>query len=90
MKSDNQSIVENLTSCLKHVYRLTNVILDRYLAQQAKISDWQRLHKVYCHPGISISYFKSINQIIYHPCFMFCIAFYIIDDLFHNLYCRYV
>jgi len=47
LNSDNQSIVENLTSCLKHVYRLTNVILDRYLAQQAKVSDWRRLHKVY-------------------------------------------
>ncbi|XP_072755327.1 mutS protein homolog 5-like isoform X2 [Anoplolepis gracilipes] len=45
LNSDNQSIVENLTSCLKHVYRLTKVILDRYLAQQAKISDWRRLHK---------------------------------------------
>ncbi|CAL1687218.1 unnamed protein product [Lasius platythorax] len=42
---NNQSIVENLTSCLKHVYRLTNVVLDRYLAQQAKVSDWRRLHK---------------------------------------------
>ncbi|KYN27043.1 MutS protein like protein 5, partial [Trachymyrmex cornetzi] len=42
---DDYNIVENLTSCLKHVYRLTNVILDRYLAQQAKVSDWRRLHK---------------------------------------------
>jgi len=47
LNPDNQSIVENLTSCLRHVYRLTNVILDRYLAQQAKVSDWRRLHKVY-------------------------------------------
>ncbi|XP_067217256.1 mutS protein homolog 5-like [Linepithema humile] len=45
LNPDNQSIIENLTSCLKHVYRLTNAILDRYLAQQAKISDWRRLHK---------------------------------------------
>ncbi|KAL0112414.1 hypothetical protein PUN28_012036 [Cardiocondyla obscurior] len=45
MNPDNQSIVENLTSCLKHISRLTNVILDRYLAQQAKVPDWRRLHK---------------------------------------------
>lgn len=47
LNPDNHSVVENLTSCLKRVYRLTNVILDRYLAQQVKISDWRRLHKVY-------------------------------------------
>ncbi|XP_020290482.1 mutS protein homolog 5-like [Pseudomyrmex gracilis] len=45
LNPENQSIVENLTSCLKHVYRLTNVILDRHLAQQTKVSDWRRLHK---------------------------------------------
>ncbi|XP_011872274.1 PREDICTED: mutS protein homolog 5-like [Vollenhovia emeryi] len=45
LNPENYSIVENLTSCLRHVYRLTNVILDRYLAQQAKVSDWRRLHK---------------------------------------------
>lgn len=46
LKPDNQSTVETLTSCLKHLYRLTNITLDRYLAQQAKISDWRRLYKV--------------------------------------------
>jgi len=47
LNPDNQSIVENLTFCLKHVYHLSNILLDRYLAQQAKVSDWRRLHKVY-------------------------------------------
>lgn len=46
LKLDNQNTVETLTSCLKHLYRLTNVTLDRYLAQQAKITDWRRLYKV--------------------------------------------
>ncbi|EFN76321.1 MutS protein-like protein 5 [Harpegnathos saltator] len=45
LKPENQSIVETLTSYLKHLYRLTNVTLDRCLAQQAKISDWRRLYK---------------------------------------------
>ncbi|XP_014483495.1 PREDICTED: mutS protein homolog 5-like [Dinoponera quadriceps] len=45
LKPDNQNTVETWTSCLKHLYRLTNVTLDRYLAQQAKISDWRRLYK---------------------------------------------
>ncbi|KAH0955065.1 hypothetical protein HN011_005583 [Eciton burchellii] len=46
LNPDNQSIVENLTFCLKHVYHLSNILLDRYLAQQAKVSDWRRLHKM--------------------------------------------
>ncbi|XP_029163563.1 mutS protein homolog 5-like isoform X2 [Nylanderia fulva] len=45
LNPNNQSIVENLTLCLKQVYRLTNVTLNRHLAQQAKFSDWVRLHK---------------------------------------------
>lgn len=42
----NQSVVENLTTCLKDIYRLTNTILSRYLGPRARASDWQRLHKV--------------------------------------------
>lgn len=42
----NQSVVENLTTCLKDIYRLTSAILSRYLGPRARASDWQRLHKV--------------------------------------------
>ncbi|KAF7399396.1 hypothetical protein HZH68_007988 [Vespula germanica] len=41
----NQSVVENLTTCLKDIYRLTSAILSRYLGPRARASDWQRLHK---------------------------------------------
>ncbi|KZC06422.1 MutS protein like protein 5, partial [Dufourea novaeangliae] len=41
----NLSIVENLSSCLNHVYRLTNAIMACCAGPQAKASNWYKLHK---------------------------------------------
>ncbi|XP_076166799.1 mutS protein homolog 5-like [Ptiloglossa arizonensis] len=45
----NQSVVENLSSCLKHVYRLTNALLVCCSGPQAKASNWYKLHKTVSH-----------------------------------------
>lgn len=85
LNPDNQSLVENLTSCLKHVYRLSKVVLDRHLAQQAKISDWRRLHKV------APRHFNSFQR--RNNLFMFFITARVsdsLDDLIYNLHGRYV
>ncbi|XP_043792597.1 mutS protein homolog 5-like isoform X2 [Apis laboriosa] len=46
---DNQSVVENLTSCLRHVYRLTNAVLICCSGPQAKPSNWYKLYKTISH-----------------------------------------
>ncbi|XP_043255109.1 mutS protein homolog 5-like [Colletes gigas] len=46
---NNQSVVENLSSCLKHVYRLTNAVLACCSGPQAKASNWYKLHKTVSH-----------------------------------------
>ncbi|XP_066594370.1 mutS protein homolog 5-like [Prorops nasuta] len=45
MQPNHQTIVENLTSFLRHVNRSTNNVLNRYTAPHAKFCDWQRLYK---------------------------------------------
>lgn len=52
---NNQSIVENLTSCLRHVYRLTNTVLICCSGPQAKPSNWYKLYKVQFHSLLSLS-----------------------------------
>lgn len=56
---DNQSVVENLTSCLRHVYRLTNTVLICCSGPQAKPSNWYKLYKVQFHSLLSLSIFLS-------------------------------
>lgn len=46
LNSKNHSVVENLSSCLRHVYRLTNTVLACCSGPQAKPSNWYKLHKV--------------------------------------------
>lgn len=89
LNPENQSIVENLTSCLKHVYRLTNVILDRHLAQQTKVSDWRRLHKVLI-AFFFYSFFliKQLRNVFVMFTCAFCIN--AVDNFFHNLHRRYM
>ncbi|KOC63328.1 MutS protein like protein 5 [Habropoda laboriosa] len=41
----NQSVVENLSSCLKQVYRLNNAVLTCCSGPQAKASNWYKVHK---------------------------------------------
>ncbi|XP_024936027.1 mutS protein homolog 5 [Cephus cinctus] len=45
LKSNNQDIIENLKSCLRHVYPMGKVILDRQSAPKATASDWNKLYK---------------------------------------------
>ncbi|XP_060826344.1 mutS protein homolog 5-like [Bombus pascuorum] len=49
LNSKNQSVVENLSSCLRHVYRLTNTVLACCSGPQAKPSNWYKLHKTISH-----------------------------------------
>ncbi|CAK9809162.1 MutS protein homolog 5 [Anthophora plagiata] len=42
---NNQGVVENLSSCLRHVYRLTNTVLACCSGPQAKASNWYNVHK---------------------------------------------
>ncbi|XP_046144901.1 mutS protein homolog 5-like isoform X2 [Osmia bicornis bicornis] len=46
---NNQNFMENLSSCLRHVYRLTNAILACCSGPQAKASNWYKLHKTVSH-----------------------------------------
>lgn len=57
---DNQSVVENLTSCLRHVYRLTNAILICCSGPQAKPSNWYKLYKVQFYSSFSFNLSPSL------------------------------
>ncbi|XP_053984116.1 mutS protein homolog 5-like [Hylaeus volcanicus] len=68
----NQSVVENLSSCLNHVYRLTNAMLAWCSGPQAKASNWYKLHKViiaqrnthFLHSGNKFIYFQTVSHVI--------------------------
>lgn len=52
---NNQSVVENITSYLRHVYRLTNTVLICCSGPQAKPSNWYKLYKVQFYSLLSLS-----------------------------------
>ncbi|XP_076666275.1 mutS protein homolog 5 isoform X2 [Andrena cerasifolii] len=46
---NNQGVVESLSCCLRHVYRLTNAILACCSGLQATAANWQKVHKTISH-----------------------------------------
>ncbi|XP_043518859.1 mutS protein homolog 5-like [Frieseomelitta varia] len=65
LNSNNESVIENLSSCLRHVYRLTNTVLACCSGPDAKPSNWYKLHKtisnVICIADICEDYAGSIE-----------------------------
>ncbi|XP_012275767.1 mutS protein homolog 5 [Orussus abietinus] len=52
----NQEVAKNVRSCLTFIQRPSTIIINRYSASQAKISDWQKLYK-------TISYVISVANL---------------------------
>ena len=43
----NQAVVDGLRNCLKRIYRLSPLIVNKISVPQAKYADWRKLEQVF-------------------------------------------